>query len=320
MFRYVAKRLVIMIPILLAVTILVFVLMAFVPGDPVSISLGGQNATQEQINMVRENLGLNRPFFIRLVEYLKNVILHLDFGNSYIYGTSVGRELMNRFPKTLVLALGCNLVTVLVGIPIGVRAAVKANTLEDRFSMFVTLIGASMPEFWLALLLVLFFSVRLNLLPSSGYATWKHFILPIMANSIAGIASIARQTRSSMLEVIRSDFVTTARSKGLSERKVIYGHALPNALIPIITICGTRFGAMLGGTMIIETIFSIPGIGSYLMNGINSRDYNVVQGSVVYIAATFSVIMLLTDLVYAFADPRIKASYTNKSGRVKNAG
>jgi peptide/nickel transport system permease protein len=185
-------------------------------------------------------------------------------------------------------------------------------------SMFFSLLGNSMPGFWLALLLVLLFALRLKWLPSSGSKTWIHFILPALANSIGGVAGIARQTRSSMLEVIRSDYVTTARSKGLAESAVTYGHALPNALIPIITICGSRFGHMLGGTVVIETIFSIPGIGSYLINGINSRDYNVVQGSIIYIALTFAIMMLLTDILYAYVDPRIKAQYV-RNRRIANA-
>ena len=178
--------------------------------------------------------------------------------------------------------------------------------------MFLTLLCNCMPGFWLALMLVLLFSLKLGWLPSSGYKSFKYFILPALTSSIGGIASIARQTRASMLEVIRSDFVTTARSKGLSEFKVIYGHALPNALIPIITICGSRFGNMLGGTTIVETIFSIPGLGSFLMSSIKARDYNCVQGCVIYIAFTFSIMMLATDLVYAAVDPRIKAQYAKK--------
>jgi peptide/nickel transport system permease protein len=313
MIKYVLKRLLIMIPILIAVAILIFTLMYFVPGDPASIRLGPLGmATQADIDAARESMGLNRPYIVRLGEYLEKLFFHFDFGESFTYGSSVGKELSRRFPYTLLIAMCSILITILVGIPVGVRAAVKANTPEDRVSMFLSLLGDSMPGFWLALLLVLLFSLKLGWLPSSGARTWRHFILPALANSIGGIAGIARQTRSSMLEVIRSDYVTTARSKGLSEAAVTYGHALPNALIPIITICGARFGHMLGGAVIIETIFSIPGIGSYLIDGINSRDYNVVQGSVIYIALTFSIMMLVTDIVYAYVDPRIKSQYMHK--------
>jgi peptide/nickel transport system permease protein len=302
-----------MIPLLTAVSVLIFTLMYFVPGDPASIQLGAQGvATQADIEAAREAMGLNRPYIVRLGEYLEKLFLHFDFGNSFTYGSSVSMELARRFPNTLKLALCSMLITILAGIPVGVRAAVKANTPEDRLSMFLSLLGDSMPSFWLALLLVLLFSLKLGWLPSSGARSWRYFILPAIANSIGSIAGIARQTRSSMLEVIRSDYVTTARSKGITETVVIYGHALPNALIPIITICGARFGLMLGGAVVIETIFSIPGIGSYLIDGINSRDYNVVQGCVIYIALTFSIVMLVTDIIYAYVDPRIKSQYVHK--------
>ena len=319
MIRYILQRLAIMIPILIAVAVLIFTLMYFVPGDPASIALGGSIATQADIDAARELMGLNRPYIVRLGEYLKNLIFHFDFGNSLTYGSPVGKELIKRFPYSLTIALGCIMFSVLLGVPLGIRAAVKANTLEDRFSMFLSLIGLSMPGFWLALLLVLLFALKLGWLPSSGARNWRYFILPILANGIDDVAGIARQTRASMLEVIRSDYVTTGRSKGLSEGAVIYGHALPNALIPTITFCGNRFGRMLGGTMIIETIFSIPGIGTYMINGINARDYNVVQGCIIYIALTFSLIMLVTDIIYAYVDPRIKAQYVKEKKRAPAA-
>lgn len=306
-----------MIPTLLAVAILVFTLMAFVPGDPVEIALGSANASPEQIEAVRESLGLNDPFFIRLWNYLKGIILHFDFGNSFQTGRPVLNELKNRFPNTLALAASCVIVCLSVGIPIGVRSAVKANSFEDRLSMFLTMLFNSMPNFFLALLLVLLFSVKLHWLPSSGHKAWYYFILPVVSNTAGAIATIARQTRASMLEVIRSDYVTTARSKGISERAVIYGHALPNALIPIITSAGSLFAMLLGGTMITETIFGIPGLGTYLITGVNGRDYNVVQACVIYIAAIFAIVMLITDLAYAFVDPRIKSQYAGGGRRKK---
>ena len=306
-----------MIPILIVVAILIFTLMYFVPGDPVQIALG-DHATETQIEAYRERLGLNDPYMVRLFDYLKGVFLHLDFGESYIYGTDVGAELLSRLPATLILALSCVLFSVIFGVPIGIFSAIKANKPADRISMVLTQFFNSMPSFWLALMLVILFALKLGWLPSSGIGSWKHFILPVLANSLGSLAGIARQTRSSMLEVIRADYVVTARSKGLSEYKVITAHALPNALIPIITICGSRFGHMLGGTTVIESIFSIPGIGSYMINGINSRDYPVVQGCIVYIAFMFSIMMLVTDLVYAFVDPRIKAQYV-KGGKKKKS-
>lgn len=274
MIRYIGKRLLQMIPILLTVAILIFTLMYFVPGDPVQIMLG-DTATPEQIAAARASFGLDKPYLVRLWNYLVGII-HLDFGTSYIQGSSVAQELFLRFPRTLTLASLSILFTIVVGIPIGIQCAIHANKLSDKVWMFLTMLGNSMPGFWLALLLVILFSVKLGWLPSNGTGGLKYYILPVIANSIGSLADIARQTRSSMLEVIRSDYVVTARSKGLLEKDVIWKHALPNALIPIITVCGSRFGFMLGGTVIIESVFSIPGIGMYMVNGINSRDYPVV--------------------------------------------
>ena len=307
MIRYIGKRLLQMIPILLTVAILIFTLMYFVPGDPVEIMLG-DTATPEQIAAARAKFGLDKPYLIRLWNYLVGIV-HLDFGTSYLQGSSVASELFLRFPRTLTLASLSILFTIVVGIPIGIQCAIHANKLSDKIWMFLTMLGNSMPGFWLALLLVILFSVKLGLLPSNGTGGLEYYILPVVANSIGSLADIARQTRSSMLEVIRSDYVVTARAKGLPEKEVIWKHALPNALIPIITVCGSRFGFMLGGTVIIESVFSIPGMGMYMVNGINSRDYPVVQGSIIYIAFIFAFIMLITDLIYAYVDPRIKAQY-----------
>lgn len=307
MLRYIGKRLLQMIPILLIVAILIFTLMSIVPGDPVQIMLG-DSATETQIAEARENLGLNKPFLTRLFDFLAGM-LRMDFGESYITRKPVGDELMLRFPNTLILAVLCVAFSVCFGVPIGIRCALKADTLTDRIWMFITMLCSSMPGFWLALLLVLLFSVQLGWLPPYGIGGPQYFVIPVLANSIGSLAGIARQTRSSMLEVIRADYISTAKSKGLSQRAITWRHALPNALIPIITVIGSRFGMLLGGTTIIESIFSIPGIGLYMLNGINNRDYPVAQGCIIYIAFMFSIIMLVTDLVYAFVDPRIKAQY-----------
>ena len=313
MWKYIGKRLLQMIPILIVVAILIFTLMYFVPGDPIQILLG-DTATPVQIQETRERLGLDYPYTVRLKNFIVD-LCHLDFGESYITGADVGRELIGRFPNTLILAFFCVAVSLVFGIPIGIHCALRADKLPDRIWLFITMLCSSMPSFWLALMLVLLFSLRLGLLPSNGIGGWEYFVLPIIANSIGSVAGIARQTRSSMLETIRSDFVTTARSKGLNEKAVILKHALPNALIPIITIAGGHFGFMLGGTTVIESVFSLPGIGSFMLAGINNRDYPVVQGGIIYIAFAFAIMMLIVDLVYAFVDPRIKAQYV--SGRKK---
>ena len=313
MVRYVIKRLLIMIPLLIAVGIIMYTLMEFVPGDPAQIALSTGFHTEEEIEMKREAMGLNRPYLVRLGEYMKNIILHFDFGQSLIDGTDVKTTLLKRFPNTFYIAILSIILTIVVGLPLGIYTAVHANSLGDKISLFTTLLFDCMPSFWTALLLVLLFSLKLGWLPPSGNNSFKYFILPTLANSLGGLAGFTRQVRASMLEVIRSDYVTTARSKGLPERTVVYGHALPNALIPILTVIGMRFGSMLGGATIVEVIFSIPGIGQYLVNAINKQDYTAATGSIIFIAFTFSVIMLLTDLLYAYADPRIKAQYAGAS-------
>ena len=308
MGKYILKRLLQMIPVLLAVAILIFTLMYFVPGDPVQIMLGDSAASEEMVEQTRERLGLNKSYGEQLLDYLVGM-LRLDFGQSYIYGTDVGKELLTRFPYTLTLAIFSLVFVGLIGIPLGVWCALHAGKAVDKILMVVTLVLNSMPAFWLGLMLIVLLTVKLGWLPSNGVATWKCWIMPVIACSLGALAGVCRQTRSSMLEVVRSDYVTTARSKGLAENKVIYGHALPNALIPIITVCGARFGMMLGGSTVIEAVYSIPGVGQYMVNAINSRDYPVVRGSIIYIAFTFSIIMLIVDLFYAFVDPRIRAQY-----------
>lgn len=313
MARYVIKRLLVMIPLLLAVGIIMYTLMEFVPGDPVDMALGTGFHTEEERELKAKAMGLDKPFVVRLGEYMKNIVLHFDFGKSLIDGTDVRSALLKRFPNTFYIAILSIILTVVVGLPLGIYTAVHANSLGDKASLFVTLLFDCMPNFWTALLLVLLFSVKLDWLPPSGNDSFKYFILPTLANSLGGLAGFTRQVRASMLEVIRSDYVTTARSKGLPERDVVYGHALPNAMIPILTVIGMRFGSMLGGATIVEVIFSIPGIGQYLVNAINKQDYTAATGSIIFIALTFSVIMLITDLLYAYADPRIKAQYAGSS-------
>lgn len=297
-----------MIFVVLGVAILIFTIMYFTPGDPAQIILGA-SATEDQIFALRETMGLNRPFAAQLISFLKDTFLHLDFGRSYITRSDVAAELFSRMPRTLTLAVICMIISTIIGLPLGIIAATHQDKWQDTLSIALSLIGVSIPGFWLALMLILVFSVKLGWLPAYGIGGFKYYILPCISNSIAAIAINARQTRSSMLDVIRSDYVTTALAKGVSQRDVIYKHALPNALIPIITVIGGNLAGALGGTVIIESIFSIPGIGLYMTNAINSRDYPVVRGSVVVLAIAFSLIMLAVDLFYAFVDPRIKAQY-----------
>ena len=316
MLRYTLRRLLWMIPIVLGVAILVFTLMTFCPGDPAQIILGS-SATADEIAAMRETLGLNQPFIVRLGRFLSDTFIHFDLGRSWMNDTSVGAAIAVRLPRTLVLAIVTLLLSAAVGIPLGVIAAVHQGGFGDNLSMVLALIGISIPSFWLAMLLVLLFSVKLNWLPAMGIGGLKYYILPAIAGSTGGIATLARQTRSSMLDVIRSDYITTARSKGVPENKVITKHALKNALIPIITVIGNQFGHLVGGMMIIETIFSIPGMGTLIVQGVNQRDYPVVQAGAIFLAIAFSLIMLVVDLLYAAADPRIKARYSAQGKQVK---
>ncbi len=314
MGRYVLKRLLWMIPVILGVTILIFTILYFVPGDPAQTILGSE-ATEEELEAKREELGLNDPYLVRLGRYLKDVYLEFDFGKSYISGQSISGELAVRFPRTLILCFCSMIFAMIVGIPLGMMAATRQGSIGDTASMLVALLGVSMPTFWVAQLLVLLFALKLRWLPAMGFDSFACYILPCVSNAFNGLAMMARQTRSGMLEVIHSDYITTARAKGLSERKVMFGHALPNAVIPVVTVAGTTFGKMLGSTVVIESVFSIPGVGGYMINGINGRDYPVVQACVIFLAVLFSIIMLLVDLMYAFIDPRIKAQYAGKRGR-----
>lgn len=314
MTKYIVKRLLWMIPVVLGVTIVIFSIMHFVPGDPAVIILGTE-ATEAELEAKREQLGLAQPFMIQLGSYMKNVFLRFDFGNSYITNNSITKELLSRLPRTAFVGFVSMILMLIIGIPLGITAAVHQNGLGDRICMIIALIGVSVPSFWLGLLLVITFALKLGWLPASGIGGLQYYILPCIASAFGGIASLARQSRSSMLEVIRSDYVVTARAKGLSERKVIYGHALPNALIPIITVAGSHLAHIFGGSVVIENVFSIPGIGSYMVQAVNNRDYTVVTGSVIFLAVVFSLVMLLVDVVYAFVDPRIKAQYTSGKRR-----
>lgn len=314
MGKYIAKRLLWMIPVILGVAILIFSILYFVPGDPAKIILGA-SATEDEVQALRDTMGLNDPYIVRLGNFLVDTFIKFDFGNSYSNKMPVLPDIISRIPRTLILSGVCVLLSIVIGIPLGVNAAIHQGKLGDKIPMFLAMVGVSIPSFWLALMLIVLFSVNLGWFPASGIGGFKYYILPCLSGAFAGIAAQARQSRSAMLEVIRSDYVTTARSKGLSERVVIWKHALPNALIPVITGLGGALGSMLGGSLITETIFSIPGMGMLMINGINNRDYPVVQGCVIFLAVIFSFAMLITDIAYSFVDPTIKAQYTKGKGK-----
>ena len=307
MIKYAGRRILMMIPILLAVTFIVFTLMYITPGNPAELMLG-QNATPEAVAELEEELGLDRPFLVRYVDYLLG-LLHLDMGTSYTTKEPVMTRIWNCVPYTLELAAISILLAAIIGTPIGIISATKQYTAFDNITMIFALVGISMPVFWIGILLILLFSVKLQWLPSSGWGSIQQMILPAITVAAQSIAVICRMTRSSMLEVIRQDYIRTVRAKGQTEYKIIISHALRNALIPIVTVIGLQFGALLGGAIMAETIFAIPGLGRLMIDAIKQRDYPVVQGVVLFVALTFSLVNLLIDIIYGFIDPKIRAKY-----------
>ncbi len=309
MVKYIVKRLLWMIPVLLGVVFIVFTINHFTPGDPVQALLGS-NYTQEQYDAKEAELGLDQPFFVQFYRYVKGIVTHFDLGTSYQSKRAVRDELLSRFPTTLKLGLIGVLITAILGIPIGVVSATHQYSAMDYAVTVLSLFFASMPNFWMALMMMILFSLKLKWFPASGLADWKGWVLPALALGLSPIASVTRQTRSSMLEVIHQDYIRTAKAKGLSDRAVLYRHALKNALIPVVTVIGMQISLIVAGSVIIENIFTIPGIGSLLMSAINSRDYPVVQGTVLLLSLCISVMNLAVDLIYGFIDPRIMAMYS----------
>lgn len=307
MHKYILRRLLLLIPVILGVTFLVFTIMYFTPGDPAKLILG-ESAQPAQVEALREEMGLNDPFIVQYVRFITKALTG-DFGRSYSTNRPVFDEVFSRFPATLKLTAAAMLIAIAIGIPVGIISATKQYSALDSISMIGALIGVSMPVFWLGLMLILVFSVNLRLLPSSGSETIKHLILPAFSLGVGSAAIITRMTRSSMLEVIRQDYIRTARSKGVAEKKVVNKHALKNALIPVVTVVGLQFGGLLGGAVLTESVFSWPGVGRLMVDAIRQKDSPMVLASVVFISVTFSFVNLLVDLLYAFIDPRIKSQY-----------
>lgn len=310
MARYVLKRVLMMIPVLIAVVFLIFTIMYFTPGDPAEIILG-TNATDAQLDVKREQLGLNDPYIVQLGRYLYNWFVKFDLGKSWVYGTDIATDIIARFPTTVVFALICMAVQLVIGIPLGVTAAVHQNGIIDKLCMALSIALVAIPGFWLAMMMIILFSVKLQWLPPYGTGGLEYYIMPVIAACLGGIAGMARQSRSCMLEVLRSDYVMMAQAKGLPKWKVLYRHALPNGMIPLLTMIGGSLAGSLGGTMIIENVFSIPGMGMYMTKAVTNYDYPVVRAVVVFLAILFSMIMLLVDISYGFADPRIRAQYAD---------
>lgn len=304
MFSYVVKRLLQMIPTLIGVSILTFLMIHAVPGDPARM-IAGPEASAEEVAVVRESLGLDQPLYVQYGKYVSN-LLQGDLGTSLRSERPVLDEIMGRFPSTITLTVMAIVVMVVIGLFAGIFSATRPNSLIDNATMMISLFGISLPVFWLGLMLILLFAYYLNLLPSGGNDGFRHFILPAIALGLSSSAILARLTRSSMLEVINQDFVRTARAKGVKEKLVIYKHTLKNAMIPIITIIGLEFGTLLGGAVLTETVFSINGLGRFIIQSIQFRDYPSIQGSILFVAAIFVIVNLIVDLCYGLVDPRVK--------------
>jgi len=318
MYRFILKRILMMIPVLLGVILVIFSMMYISEGDPARMILG-EGASEAEVQELREELGLNDPFLTRYVNYVKGIVTRGDLGTSYVTGRPVGEEIFDRWPTTMLLATLSVLLATAIGIPAGIISATKQYSAFDNTAMVLALVGVSMPNFWQGLVNILIFSVYLHWLPPSGFYGPAYWILPAVTIGTSTAATTTRMTRSSMLDVIRQDYIRTARAKGLSERVTITRHALKNALIPIITTVGLQFGRGLGGAILTESIFSIPGLGKLMVDSIKARNYPVVQGGVLFIAIAFSLINLIVDILYAFADPRIKSQYQSRGSRRKKA-
>ena len=317
MTKYIIKRLLCLIPVILGITLLIFFIMDMAPGDPAATILGDA-ANEESIALLREELGLNDPFFVRFFRYVFDA-LHGDFGRSYSTNVPVMEEIAVRFPVTLKLAVFGILLSLVVGIPIGIISAVRQYSLLDYSTMLFTLILTSMPGFWLGMLLLMLFSLKLGWFPATGAVGWISFVLPTITVASRSMANIARMTRTTMLEVLGQDYVRTARAKGIPEKVVVMSHALRNALIPIITIIGTQLAGVLGGSVLTETVFAWPGVGRLIVDSLNMRDTPLVTGSIIMTTILLSFVLLLVDLLYAAVDPRIKAQYTtSKRGKKKH--
>ena len=316
MIRYILKRLILLIPILLGVVVIVFAISYITPGDPIIIILG-ESYTPELYEAKAVELGLDRSFIVQFFDYLWGLVTRFDFGKSYITGKSISAELLSRFPVSAQLGLAGVAVMILIGIPLGIFSAIKQYSALDFGLTTLAVIIAAIPGFVLALLSLLLFAVQLRWFPLIGLGSPKAYVLPVLTNAFPGIAFLMRMTRTTMLEVIRQDYIGTARSKGLRERVIILKHALGNALIPLITVIGGFVGGTVAGSIIVETIFSIRGMGSFLYSGVNGRDYPVVMGGVLMISFLVCIVNLIVDIMYAFIDPRIKSQYASRGKKVR---
>jgi ABC-type dipeptide/oligopeptide/nickel transport system permease component len=303
MLGYILRRLLYMTPILFGVSLVIFLILHLVPGDPARL-VAGLDATQEDVKIIRSSLGLDRPLPVQYLSWLGNVV-HGDLGRSTRTHRPVTQELRLTFPATVELTLSAIAIAILLGVAAGTVAAVRRNSIFDYSSMVVALLGVCAPSFWLGLMLMLLFAVKLDLLPTTGRGGLENLVLPAVTLGAGAAAIIARVTRSSMLEVLGMDYIRTAHAKGLSARAVVVHHAVKNALIPVITVIGLEFGYLLAGAVVTETVFAYPGVGWLLVEAIGFRDYPVIQGALLLLAIQFALVNLVVDVLYAFVDPRI---------------
>ncbi|MEM1953266.1 MAG: ABC transporter permease [Candidatus Caldarchaeum sp.] len=307
MIKYVVKRLLLAAPVFVGVSVIVFVIMASTPGDPVLVRAGfDPNISQEKLDQIRRELGLDQPIYVQYFRFI-NKVMQGDLGNNIRTGRPVLQDISEAFPRTLTLAITSILFAVAIGIPAGIISAKKHNTVVDNGVSVLSLLAASMPNFWLGLSLILVFSYGLRLTPISGHGTLLHLLLPSIALGTALAGTITRFTRSNMLEILRQDFIRTAKAKGLKEMVITLRHALKNVLIPIITVIGLQFGSLLAGAFFIEAVFAYPGIGWLAVQAILQKNYTVVQGVILVVSVSFVVINMVVDLIYAYIDPRIRS-------------
>ena len=304
MVSYIIKRIIQIIPVLWGITLVVFLIIHATPGDPATLMLG-PDATTEQIEIIRRQMGLDRPLHIQYLTWLQGVMVG-DWGISVLDDRPVLTSLLRLFPNTFELLIASMIVTVGIGLPTGVLSAIKRDSLFDQAGRAGALVGICMPNFWLGLMLMLLLAYRYPILPVSGRGTTAHLILPAITLGIPGAATVTRMCRSSMLDIIGQDYIRTARAKGLSERVVVYKHALKNSLIPVITIIGLQLGFRLGGTVIVETVFAYPGIGRFAYQRLLARDLPVIMGNLLLFAGMFCLVNLIVDVMYGFIDPRIR--------------
>ncbi|MGN0998824.1 MAG: ABC transporter permease [Faecousia sp.] len=310
MKKYIIKRLLIIIPELLFVALAVFTLLYLTPGDPAAYILG-DTATEAELAEYRTFLGIDRPYMVQLGDYLYKLFITHDLGNSWVFKTNISDELAMRLPYSLTVGMFSIICGVLTGIPMGVAAAVKQDSLLDKTILVMTSVVHCVPNYVIALIFITVFSLHLRWLPPYGIGGIEYYIMPCACLLIGSFGGMARSMRSQMLEVIRSDYVTAARAQGFSKRNVNYRHALPNAMIPMVTQIGNSFATVLSGTIILETIFSIPGTGMYIQSAISKRDIPVIEGTVIFLAIWYCLVMAVVDILYAVVDPRIKSQYEN---------